>query len=42
MQAEADRLIFEDADPQIGFLLHPDLKWVRLLSLAQLDVTIKA
>ena len=28
MQAEADRLIFEDADPETGFLLHPDLKWV--------------
>ena len=28
VQAEADRVIFEDDDPEIGFLLHPDLKWV--------------
>lgn len=26
-KAEADRLIFEDPDPQLGFTLHPDLKW---------------
>ena len=24
---EAERLIFEDPDPQLGFMLHPDLKW---------------
>lgn len=30
MQAEVDRLIFEDADPETGFLLHPDLKWVSI------------
>ena len=30
MQAEADRLIFEDADPETGFLMHPDLKWVSI------------
>ena len=29
-KAEADRLIFEDADPETGFLLHPDLKWVSI------------
>lgn len=28
-QAEAERLIFEDADPHLGFVLHPDMKWVR-------------
>ena len=30
MQAEAGRLIFEDADPETGFLMHPDLKWVSI------------
>ena len=30
LQAEVDRLIFEDADPETGFLLHPDLKWVSI------------
>ena len=25
--AEADRLIFEDPDPESGFMLHPDMKW---------------
>ncbi|KAK9824616.1 hypothetical protein WJX72_011745 [[Myrmecia] bisecta] len=25
--AEAERLIFEDADAEVGFMLHPDLKW---------------
>ncbi|KAG2488012.1 hypothetical protein HYH03_013449 [Edaphochlamys debaryana] len=24
---EADRLIFEDPNPSLGFMLHPDLKW---------------
>jgi hypothetical protein len=24
---EADRLLYEDPDPDIGFMLHPDLKW---------------
>ncbi|GIL77380.1 hypothetical protein Vretimale_2793 [Volvox reticuliferus] len=24
---EVERLIFEDSDPQLGFMLHPDLKW---------------
>lgn len=24
---EADRMIFEDPDPETGFMLHPDLKW---------------
>lgn len=24
---EVDRLLFEDPDPEIGFMLHPDLKW---------------
>lgn len=24
---EVDRLVFEDPDPEIGFMLHPDLKW---------------
>lgn len=28
MQAEADRLIFEDPDAEVGFVLHPDMKWV--------------
>jgi hypothetical protein len=28
MQAEADRLIYEDPDEQLGFMLHPDMKWV--------------
>jgi hypothetical protein len=28
LQAEADRLIFEDFDPVNGFMIHPDLKWV--------------
>ena len=27
-QAEADRLIYEDPDEQLGFMLHPDMKWV--------------
>ena len=27
-QAEADRLIFEDAAPDVGFVLHPDMHWV--------------
>ena len=27
MQAEVERLLFEDPDPATGFLLHPDLKW---------------
>lgn len=27
-QAEVERLIFEDDDPAIGFVLHPDMKWV--------------
>ena len=31
IQAEADRLIFEDADPDTGFVLHPDLKWVSIV-----------
>lgn len=26
-KAEADRLLFEDPDPDLGFMLHPDLKW---------------
>ena len=25
--AEADRMIFEDANPDTGFVLHPDMKW---------------
>ncbi|KAG1669567.1 hypothetical protein FOA52_006340 [Chlamydomonas sp. UWO 241] len=25
--AEAERLVFEDPDPETGFMLHPDLKW---------------
>ena len=28
LQAETDRLLFEDPDPETGFMLHPDLKWV--------------
>jgi m7GpppX diphosphatase len=24
---EVDRLIFDDSDPEQGFMLHPDLKW---------------
>ncbi|EFJ48855.1 hypothetical protein VOLCADRAFT_109749 [Volvox carteri f. nagariensis] len=24
---EVERLIFEDPDPQLGFMLHPDMKW---------------
>lgn len=24
---EVERLIFEDPDPRVGFMLHPDLKW---------------
>ncbi len=30
LQAEQERLIFHDPDPVGGFMLHPDLKWVRL------------
>lgn len=26
-KAEAERLLFEDPDPETGFMLHPDLKW---------------
>ena len=26
-KAEADRIIYEDRDPDTGFLLLPDLKW---------------
>eukprot|EP00241_Pyramimonas_parkeae_P007060 CAMPEP_0114231588 /NCGR_PEP_ID=MMETSP0058-20121206/4130_1 /TAXON_ID=36894 /ORGANISM="Pyramimonas parkeae, CCMP726" /LENGTH=311 /DNA_ID=CAMNT_0001342959 /DNA_START=24 /DNA_END=959 /DNA_ORIENTATION=+ len=26
-KAELERLIFEDSDPDIGFMMHPDLKW---------------
>eukprot|EP00238_Polyblepharides_amylifera_P012952 CAMPEP_0196598230 /NCGR_PEP_ID=MMETSP1081-20130531/94203_1 /TAXON_ID=36882 /ORGANISM="Pyramimonas amylifera, Strain CCMP720" /LENGTH=292 /DNA_ID=CAMNT_0041923899 /DNA_START=641 /DNA_END=1519 /DNA_ORIENTATION=- len=26
-KAEVERLIFEDPDAQLGFMLHPDLKW---------------
>ena len=36
MQAEAERLIFEDPDPETGFLLHPDLKWVRMSSVTSI------
>lgn len=25
--AEAERMMFEDTDPRLGFVLHPDLKW---------------
>ena len=28
LQAEAERLLFEDPDPDTGFMMHPDLKWV--------------
>jgi m7GpppX diphosphatase len=28
-ETEADRIIFEDADPDIGFILLPDMKWDR-------------
>ena len=27
VQAEVDRLLFDDPDPDMGFMLHPDLKW---------------
>jgi hypothetical protein len=27
LQAEVERLLFEDPDPDMGFMLHPDLKW---------------
>lgn len=30
-QAEVERLIFEDSDPTNGFVLHPDMKWARVL-----------
>lgn len=26
---EADRIVFEDADPKTGFILLPDMKWDR-------------
>lgn len=26
-KAEAERMLFEDADAQTGFMLHPDMKW---------------
>lgn len=26
-EKEADRIIFEDPDPEVGFILAPDLKW---------------
>ena len=26
-KAEVDRIIFEDEDPETGFMLLPDLKW---------------
>ncbi|DBB03654.1 TPA: hypothetical protein ACH3X3_010981 [Trebouxia sp. C0006] len=26
-KAETDRLLFEDPDPEQGFMMHPDLKW---------------
>lgn len=29
-KAEVERLIFEDPDPDVGFMLHPDLKWDQL------------
>jgi m7GpppX diphosphatase len=25
---EVDRLFFDDPDPQNGFMMHPDMKWV--------------
>lgn len=28
VQAEVERLIFEDSDPETGFVVHPDMKWV--------------
>jgi len=28
VQAEVERLVFEDSDPDTGFMLHPDMKWV--------------
>ena len=31
MQKEIERLIFEDPDPDKGFMLHIDLKWVSML-----------
>lgn len=37
MQAEADRLLFEDSDPETGFMLHPDLKWDQVSSFIKLD-----
>ena len=27
-QAEVDRLIYDDPDNAVGFMLHPDMKWV--------------
>jgi hypothetical protein len=27
VQAEAERLVYEDPHPELGFMLHPDLKW---------------
>lgn len=27
LEAEVERLLFEDEDPQRGFMLHPDVKW---------------
>jgi m7GpppX diphosphatase len=27
VQAEVERLLFEDPDEQLGFMLHPDMKW---------------
>lgn len=26
-KSESERMLFEDPDPEIGFVLHPDLKW---------------
>lgn len=26
-KSEVDRIVFEDADPSVGFVLLPDLKW---------------
>lgn len=26
-KSEADRIVFEDTDPELGFTLIPDLKW---------------
>lgn len=28
-ETEADRIIYEDADPDTGFVLLPDMKWDR-------------